>query len=99
MSRLVALALLALTSCGVTSHLAPEEPLAELDDAERAQLCRFTTDLVSLACLDARVTDFDACDADPPWRGCEGDVAAWESCVSAWQTDGCDAPCPSLCAP
>ena len=70
-----------------------------VDEAERAQLCRFTSDLVAHECLGLRVTDFDACTADPPWTGCEGDVAAWESCVAGWQEQGCDARCDAYCAP
>ncbi|MEQ9080594.1 MAG: hypothetical protein RLP09_42420 [Sandaracinaceae bacterium] len=96
---LVLLAACLSSACGITSHLAPEEPLMTLDEAERAQLCRFTSDLVAHECLGLRVTDYDACTADPPWTGCEGDVAAWESCVAGWQEQGCDAPCDAYCAP
>lgn len=80
--------------------LAPEEALTSLDDGERAQLCRFTVDLLGDAAWECTGeapptawVDFDACLAAPPWSALSSssDVGAWEDCVNAADRDPCAA--------
>lgn len=80
-----------LVGCGFRSQLEPEASLASLDSGARAQLCRFTQDVLESAepgCADRVPLDPSTCPTDPPWEACpaEGrtaDVASWEECVNA----------------
>ena len=80
--------------------LSPDEPLDALDDGERAQLCRFTVDLLgdaAWACTGEAPprawVEFDACLATPPWSALSSgaDVGDWEECVNAADRDPCGA--------
>lgn len=109
MRPLATLLLLLLPACsGTKSNLEPSEPLANLGEPQRAQLCRYTTDV--LAEVDTScdpnapsLTDFDACTADPPWDECAvpteepNDVESWEDCVNRLLEEPCAAAANERC--
>lgn len=106
-----ALLFLALLSigCDARSHLEPSEPLDALDEGETAQLCRFTTDVLSGVdegcdpAAPASLQDFDACAADPPWDECvapdgePADVGSWEDCVNRLAEGFCEPRADERC--
>jgi hypothetical protein len=89
-----------LLGCATESRINPDERLDTLPEPERAQLCRYTSDVLGGAdwsCATApppALTDFDACRAAPPWSG-YATVGDWEECVNARAEDPCleGAPC------